>query len=104
MLVGQVKNFDGQTLMALGQQAVGLTTGQITNLTAPVLREAKVLESLGQVNGWSRGQSQMLANKILRNNFTVSLGSSSSVLSLLLGRAAPKDHARSDEGFVLSSL
>lgn len=71
-LVAQVKTFDRQTLVALGQQAMGLTTGQISNLTPQDLVDPQVLESLGQVNGWNRGQSQGLVNKILRSDFTVS--------------------------------
>ncbi|XP_042293805.1 uncharacterized protein LOC121914461 [Sceloporus undulatus] len=71
MLVAQVKTFDRQTLVALGQQAMGLTTDQISNLTTEVLRDPKVLESLGRVTSWNRGQSQMLVNEILRNNFTL---------------------------------
>lgn len=67
MLVAQVKTFDKQTLIALGQQAVGLTTGQMSDLTAQDLIDHKVLESLGQVKGWNRGQSQILVNKILLN-------------------------------------
>ncbi|KAM3826842.1 uncharacterized protein M6D78_015007 [Vipera latastei] len=67
MLVAQVKTFGKQTLIALGQQAVGLTTGQMSNLTAQDLTDHKVLESLGQVKGWNRGQSQILVNKILLN-------------------------------------
>ncbi|XP_053132467.1 uncharacterized protein LOC128336594 [Hemicordylus capensis] len=69
MLVAQIKTFDGQTLVALGQQAVGLTTAQISNITAQDLVDPRVLESLGQVNGWNRGQSQALVNKILHRNF-----------------------------------
>ncbi|KAH0631752.1 hypothetical protein JD844_019518, partial [Phrynosoma platyrhinos] len=71
MLVAQVKTFDSQTLVALGQQAMGLTTDQISNLTTDVLRDPKVLESLGRVTSWNRGQSQMLVNEILRSNFTL---------------------------------
>ncbi|KAL7978979.1 hypothetical protein Chor_015003 [Crotalus horridus] len=67
MLVAQVKTFDKQTLIALGQQAVGLTTGQMSDLTAQDLTDHKVLESLGQVKGWNRGQFQILVNKILLN-------------------------------------
>lgn len=67
MLVAQVKTFGKQTLIALGQQAVGLTAGQMSNLTAQDLTDYKVLESLGQVKGWNRGQSQILVNKILLN-------------------------------------
>ncbi|XP_039225834.1 uncharacterized protein LOC120320300 [Crotalus tigris] len=67
MLVAQVKTFDKQTLIALGQQAVGLTTGQMSDLTAEDLTDHKVLESLGQVKGWNRGQFQILVNKILLN-------------------------------------
>ncbi|XP_013910647.1 PREDICTED: uncharacterized protein LOC106540135 isoform X2 [Thamnophis sirtalis] len=67
MLVAQVKTFDKQTLIALGQQAMGLTTGQISNLTAQDLVDHKVLESLGKVKDWNRGQSQILVNKILFN-------------------------------------
>ncbi|KAM6423845.1 uncharacterized protein PHA67_004688 [Liasis olivaceus] len=67
MLVARVKTFDKQTLIALGQQAMGLTTGQISNLTAQDLMDPKVLESLGQVKGWNKGQSQILVNKILLN-------------------------------------
>nr|XP_028562399.1 uncharacterized protein LOC114584579 [Podarcis muralis] len=70
-LVAQVKTFDRQTLVALGQQAMGLTTGQISNLTPQDLVDPQVLESLGQVNGWNRGQSQGLVNKILRSDFTL---------------------------------
>ncbi|XP_032086962.1 uncharacterized protein LOC116517887 [Thamnophis elegans] len=67
MLVAQVKTFDKQTLIALGQQAMGLTTGQISNLTAQDLVDHKVLESLGKVKDWNRGQFQILVNKILFN-------------------------------------
>ncbi|ETE63142.1 Mesothelin-like protein, partial [Ophiophagus hannah] len=67
MLVAQVKTFDKQILIALGQQAMGLTMGQISNLIAQDLVDHKVLESLGQVKGWNRGQSQILVNKILLN-------------------------------------
>ncbi|XP_026559764.1 mesothelin isoform X1 [Pseudonaja textilis] len=66
-LVAQVKTFDKQTLIALGQQAMGLTMGQISNLTPQDLVDHKVLELLGQVKGWNRGQSQILVNKILLN-------------------------------------
>ncbi|XP_058012997.1 uncharacterized protein LOC131185003 isoform X2 [Ahaetulla prasina] len=67
MLVAQVKTFDKETLIALGQQAMGLTVGQISNLTPQDLVDHKVLESLGQVKGWNRGQSQILVNNILLN-------------------------------------
>ncbi|XP_070616331.1 uncharacterized protein [Erythrolamprus reginae] len=67
MLVAQVKTFDKETLIALGQQAMGLTMGHISNLTAQDLVDHKVLESLGRVKGWNRGQSQILVNKILLN-------------------------------------
>lgn len=73
MLVAQVKTLNGQTLVALGQQAVGLTVGQISNLTGHDLVDPKVLASLGHVTGWNRGQSQALVNKLLCSNFTVSV-------------------------------
>lgn len=73
MLVAQIKILDGPALIALGQQAMGLSLGQISNLKAQDLVDPKVLESLGRVNGWNRGQSQGLVNKILRTNFTVNI-------------------------------
>ncbi|KAJ6653743.1 hypothetical protein lerEdw1_008770 [Lerista edwardsae] len=71
MLVAQVKTLNGQTLVALGQQAVGLTVGQISSLPGHDLVDPEVLASLGHVLGWSRGQAQALVNKLLRSNFTL---------------------------------
>nr|XP_016853491.1 PREDICTED: uncharacterized protein LOC103281161 [Anolis carolinensis] len=71
MLVAQIKAFSSETLVALGQQAMGLTTGQIYNLTADVLKDPKALEALGRVKGWNRGQSQVLVSRILSNDFAL---------------------------------
>ncbi|KAG6927459.1 mesothelin-like [Chelydra serpentina] len=70
MLVAQIATFDARTLAALGQQAVGLTSGQILELRAQDIADPLALQSLGQVNGWDRGQSQGLMNKLISSNFT----------------------------------
>ncbi|CAM4617484.1 unnamed protein product [Lepidochelys olivacea] len=70
MLVAQITPFDARTLAALGQQAVGLTSGQILELRAQDIADPLALQSLGQVNGWDRGQSQGLMNKLISSNFT----------------------------------
>ncbi|TFK10538.1 Mesothelin-like protein [Platysternon megacephalum] len=70
MLVAQITTFDARTLAALGQQAVGLTSGQILELRAQDIADPLALQSLGQVNGWDRGQSQGLMNKLISSNFT----------------------------------
>ncbi|CAM4605679.1 unnamed protein product [Lepidochelys olivacea] len=70
MLVAQITPFDARTLAALRQQAVGLTSGQILELRAQDIADPLALQSLGQVNGWDRGQSQGLMNKLISSNFT----------------------------------
>lgn len=71
MLVAQVTSFNANTLIALGQQALGLTFGQISKLRAEDVAEPATLQALGQVHGWNRGQAQGLANKVISSNFTV---------------------------------
>nr|XP_025043613.1 uncharacterized protein LOC102452244 [Pelodiscus sinensis] len=69
MLVAQVTTFDARTLAALGQHAVGLTSGHILELRPQIIADPLALQSLGRVDGWDRGQSQGLMSKLIRSNF-----------------------------------
>ncbi|XP_068764466.1 uncharacterized protein [Struthio camelus] len=70
MLVTQSPSFDSNALAALGQQAVGLTASQISQLRAESVGEPSTLQLLGQVTGWNQGQAEALINKLISSNFT----------------------------------
>ncbi|XP_030067858.1 mesothelin [Microcaecilia unicolor] len=68
LLVGQFPSLNSNTLKALGQQAVGMSTGQIAKMSS-----ADVLNSvgeLGKVRGWDAGQAQGLVGKLLASNIS----------------------------------
>ncbi|XP_051829110.1 uncharacterized protein LOC127545699 [Antechinus flavipes] len=62
LLVGQIPAFNQSTLVALGQQAVGLTKGQIAMLSEEDV--AASVEALGKVIGWDQGQVNELVSKL----------------------------------------
>ncbi|XP_019397679.1 PREDICTED: uncharacterized protein LOC109314800 [Crocodylus porosus] len=84
MLVAQVTSLNANTLTALGQQALGLTFGQISKLRAEDVAEPATLQALGQVHGWNRGQAQGLVNKVISSNFTLDTAEAFHKLGTLL--------------------
>ncbi|XP_074135834.1 mesothelin-like protein [Sminthopsis crassicaudata] len=62
LLVGQIPAFNQSTLVALGQQAVGLTKGQIAMLSEEDV--AASVKALGKVIGWDQGQVNELVSKL----------------------------------------
>ncbi|XP_069590723.1 otoancorin-like [Ranitomeya imitator] len=76
-LVSRLDNFSADTLMNLGQSAVGLSMGQIDKISDGNLKSS--LPSLSNVTGWSVGQARSIMEKLLNANYQIddlrSLGS-----------------------------
>ncbi|XP_072457167.1 uncharacterized protein [Notamacropus eugenii] len=62
LLVGQIPEFNQSILVALGQQAVGLTKGQIDMISEEDV--ATSVQALGRVIGWDQGQANGLVSKL----------------------------------------
>uniref|UniRef100_F6QGD8 Mesothelin like n=1 Tax=Monodelphis domestica TaxID=13616 RepID=F6QGD8_MONDO len=62
LLVSEIPAFNQSILVALGQQAVGLTAGQIMMLSEDDV--AASVQALGRVIGWDKGQAYGLVSKL----------------------------------------
>ncbi|XP_074053201.1 uncharacterized protein LOC141495591 isoform X2 [Macrotis lagotis] len=69
LLVGQIPAFNQSILVALGQQAVGLTKGQIAMLLEEDV--AISMQALGKVIGWDQGQAYGLVSKLMTEQLLI---------------------------------
>ncbi|XP_056392147.1 mesothelin [Hyla sarda] len=68
-LVSKLSNFTSDTLVNLGQSAVGLSPGQINKINGSDLITS--VTTLASVTGWSVGQTKSIMKKLLDSNFKV---------------------------------
>ncbi|XP_056392658.1 uncharacterized protein LOC130285326 [Hyla sarda] len=68
-LVSKLDNFTSDTLVNLGQSAVGLSPGQINKINGSDLITS--VTTLASVTGWSVGQTKFIMKKLLDSNFEV---------------------------------
>lgn len=64
-LAGNIQTVNAETISALGQESVGLSTAQITSAPPSVIVNA--LPTFSTVSGWSQGQLISIVNIVLQN-------------------------------------
>ncbi|XP_061088876.1 uncharacterized protein LOC133122745 [Conger conger] len=68
-LAGNFETVNSDVIAALGQESVGLSTGQITSV--PPSDIVSSLTTLSSVTGWNQGQSIAIVKMLLKGNFAI---------------------------------
>ncbi|KAJ8391837.1 hypothetical protein AAFF_G00084530 [Aldrovandia affinis] len=77
-LAGNFETISADTIAALGSESIGLTTGQITEISPSDIVSS--LSTLSAVTGWNHGQLITIVQLLLKGNFAIA--SSASLLNL----------------------